>query len=295
MSSTFLSIFTMFNYYPTIFDDLVIPAQMDKELLIDNILLELSEFEVLYNDPDFLKFAIGRWSSKELSNWEKLYNTTILTYNPIENYNRTENTTDLETRDLNGSNNQIRSGLASNQETRNLNGSNNETRDLDGSNIETRNLASTGTENNTTASTDIGSGSDTNVKSVTGFNGPDLVTKEQDVTTLGTTKATDTTSESTFGGTDTGTKSIATEDNGTVQTLTTDAGTINNAMTDSGTVDVITTDKGEIDTTRTSNAFGNIGVTTTQQMIEQERKVLEFKIYDYIIKSFKLRFCITVY
>lgn len=275
MSSTFLSIFTMFNYDPTIFDDLVIPEQMDEELLIDNILLELSEFEVLYNDPDFLKFAIGRWSNKELSNWEKLYNTTVLTYNPIENYNRTENTTDLETRDLSGSNNQ----------TRALNATNNETRDLDGSNVETRNLASTGTENNTTATTDIGSGSDTNVKSVTGFNGPDLVTKEQDITTLGTTKATDTTSESTFGGTDTGTKAVATEDNGTVITT----------MTDTGTVVVLTTDEGLIDTTRTSNAYGNIGVTTTQQMIEQERKVLEFKIYDHIIISFKLRFCITVY
>ena len=275
MSSTFLSIFTMFNYDPTIFDDMVIPEQMDEELLIDNILLELSEFEVLYNDPDFLKFAIGRWSNKELSNWEKLYKTTVLTYNPIENYNRTENTTDLETRDLNGSNNQ----------TRALNATNNETRDLDGSNVETRNLASTGTENNTTASADVGSGSDTNVKSVTGFNGPDLVTKEQDVTTLGTTKETDTTSESTFGGTDTGTKSVATEDNGTVNTT----------MTDTGTVVVLTTDGGLIDTTRTSNAFGNIGVTTTQQMIEQERKVLEFKIYDHIINSFKLRFCITVY
>lgn len=40
---------------------------------------------------------------------------------------------------------------------------------------------------------------------------------------------------------------------------------------------------------------GNIGVTTTQQMIEQERNISEFNIYDYIVRSFKRRFCIMLY
>lgn len=40
---------------------------------------------------------------------------------------------------------------------------------------------------------------------------------------------------------------------------------------------------------------GNIGVTTTQQMIEAEREVVKFNIYDYIIEEFKQRFCILVY
>lgn len=47
--------------------------------------------------------------------------------------------------------------------------------------------------------------------------------------------------------------------------------------------------------TRKLRAYGNIGVTTTQQMIDEERRVVKFNIYDYIIDSFKKRFCILVY
>lgn len=40
---------------------------------------------------------------------------------------------------------------------------------------------------------------------------------------------------------------------------------------------------------------GNIGVTTTQAMINEEREVVKFNIVDYIIDSFKRRFCLLVY
>ena len=40
---------------------------------------------------------------------------------------------------------------------------------------------------------------------------------------------------------------------------------------------------------------GNIGVTTTQQMIKEEREVDQFNIVDYIVQSFKRRFCLLVY
>ena len=39
-------------------------------------------------------------------------------------------------------------------------------------------------------------------------------------------------------------------------------------------------------------AHGNIGVTTTQEMIKQEREISRFNIYDFIIEDFKMRFCI---
>ena len=41
--------------------------------------------------------------------------------------------------------------------------------------------------------------------------------------------------------------------------------------------------------------FGNQGVTMTQDMIEKERDVVQFNLYDYICKSFKNRFCLLVY
>lgn len=40
---------------------------------------------------------------------------------------------------------------------------------------------------------------------------------------------------------------------------------------------------------------GNIGVVTTQAMIEAERSVSEFNIYDAISSDFKNRFCVMVY
>lgn len=51
------------------------------------------------------------------------------------------------------------------------------------------------------------------------------------------------------------------------------------------------------DTGRTLSRIeqGNIGITTTQQMIKEEREVDEFNLMDYIIDSFKKRFCIMVY
>lgn len=40
---------------------------------------------------------------------------------------------------------------------------------------------------------------------------------------------------------------------------------------------------------------GNIGVTMTQEMIERQRDVVLFNIYDHIIEEFKKEFCLMVY
>lgn len=45
----------------------------------------------------------------------------------------------------------------------------------------------------------------------------------------------------------------------------------------------------------TETRTGNIGVTTTQQMLEQERKIAEFNMISYIAQSFKQRFCLLIY
>ena len=85
-----LSILGLYRYDPTLFDNFQIPGALDKTVLVDNLLLECAELEVLYPDLDFLKFIIGRWSEKSLPVWDKLYKTTVLEYDPIENYNRLE-------------------------------------------------------------------------------------------------------------------------------------------------------------------------------------------------------------
>lgn len=45
----------------------------------------------------------------------------------------------------------------------------------------------------------------------------------------------------------------------------------------------------------TLRAHGNIGVTTTQEMIRQQREIEQFNLYDIIIDDFRNRFCILVY
>lgn len=71
--------------------------------------------------------------------------------------------------------------------------------------------------------------------------------------------------------------------------------TINNTRTDSqsSVSSSSGTDAGEI--TRERHEYGNIGVTTTQQMIKEEREVVQFNIVNYIIEDFKQRFCVLVY
>lgn len=59
--------------------------------------------------------------------------------------------------------------------------------------------------------------------------------------------------------------------------------------------DLVNSSGASTDVKRNARMWGNIGVTTTQQMIEEERRVSEFNISDYIIESFKRRFCLLVY
>lgn len=42
-------------------------------------------------------------------------------------------------------------------------------------------------------------------------------------------------------------------------------------------------------------AYGNIGVTTTQQMIEEQRRVVAYNLTEAIIDAFKLKFCLLIY
>lgn len=61
--------------------------------------------------------------------------------------------------------------------------------------------------------------------------------------------------------------------------------------TDTGTV----TDVTDHNETITRTETGNIGVTTTQQMIREERDIDQFDIYKYIVQSFKSMYCLGVY
>ena len=55
------------------------------------------------------------------------------------------------------------------------------------------------------------------------------------------------------------------------------------------------TNSGKDSDVKDGYARGNIGVMSTQQMIEMQRETVAFNMYDTIIQEFKERFCLLVY
>lgn len=215
-----LTILGLYNYDTSIFENFVVPEDVDAATAINNIVMDNAELEIMYPEPDTMKFLIGLWSSRELPVWTRILNAITTEYNPLENYNRTETWTDSEEEDT--------------------------TATQTGSNTRTPNLTETRTPNlNET-------------HKVAGYNSGTLVDSTQDTTTGTDTAKT------------TGTDTIATSSSG------------------SGSRDK--------SATRSGNVSGNIGVTTSQQMLNQELDVAgRTDIYRYISESFKRRFCLMVY
>lgn len=71
-----------------LFDDIRLPAGIDKEILINTIFDECAEFEPLTIDVDLMKAKINNFFARNYDNFNRLYQYTKLEYNPIENYDR---------------------------------------------------------------------------------------------------------------------------------------------------------------------------------------------------------------
>lgn len=96
MSSSRLSLIGLYNYDPTIFDNLTLPTGLTKDILTNNILMRGAEFEVLYPDADFIKFSIGAWSAKWQATFQRWVDALAIEYAPLENYNRIEDWSDSD-------------------------------------------------------------------------------------------------------------------------------------------------------------------------------------------------------
>ena len=89
-----LSILGLYEYDPTVFEGFESPSYTDsnnvthtlnRDDVINNILLQCAELEVIYPSLSMMKFAIGVWSASNQDAWEKLYASQIVKYNPIWN------------------------------------------------------------------------------------------------------------------------------------------------------------------------------------------------------------------
>ena len=143
------------------------------------------------------------------------------------------------------------------------------------------------TETNSETTT-FGKTEDTTKEQTIGFGKTET---NSETTTFGKTE--DTTKEQTigFGKTENNTEEIAYGKTENVQETRTYGQTINKAGNMTHGERVATTSEGSHEI----HAHGNIGVTTTQQLIREQRNIELFNLYDIIIEDFKMRFCILIY
>ena len=156
-------------------------------------------------------------------------------------------------------------------ETRDLHGTSSQT--ATSQSTETRNLNNTKTTNLTDQLTNDLEASKTDTNKVSAYDASTFQNREQ------------TESSST----DTGTATTTHQGSETIR----DTGTDTNNTSGSGNAS--SSDTGTIERSHSRREYGNIGVTTTQRMILEERDIDKFNIYDYIVEQFKMRFCILVY
>lgn len=245
-----LSLMGMYEYDNTILDFFHYPDKwetVDKDVFVNKLLLDTAELEVLYPDANIFKTAIKYWSAAEVQNWNKLYDTTVLKYNPI--WNKDGTVTEIEKHVKNNNYTDVTDGTIADHS----------------STIGNQNTETSGNENTNTTN-------NTNEKDyVFGFNSESAAQSGQTVTD------------------DTGrTNTDRSENIKTNNSANTDATTTNNTNFKHD-------EKENIDREYTRTEQGNIGVTTTQQMINEEREVDKFNLMDYIIDRFKQRFCLLVY
>lgn len=273
-----MSVLGMYQYDNTLFDFFRVPGLDDitndaakvsepfvlsKDTARDFILASCAELETLYSDAGTMRYMIGNWTDRRFPVWAALYNTTLYSYNPI--WNKDGKVT--EERDLTETDDESTTGSLTTGRTI-----------IDDE--DTTSGMTTIDDEDTTGSVSSTGTTDADIKgNVTAYDTNSYSPNDQQIQDI------DTTSSATHGGT----RDLTRTENG--------SGTRDLTRTDNGSEDSTGTrdrDRTEKEkTVRTEQ--GNIGITTTQQMIKEQREVSAFSLYDVIMQDFKHEFCIMVY
>ena len=86
----FLSIGSLYKWNENLFDDCIFPEQIDRETLINKLILDTMQIDCLYSDPEFLQAAFGMFCKARIHTWEKIAFTLYHDYNPFINFTRDE-------------------------------------------------------------------------------------------------------------------------------------------------------------------------------------------------------------
>lgn len=146
-----LSFLGLYNYDSTIFDALTVPAGVNKDTVVNNLMLSTNTLSVVYPNPDTLKAALGMFSEMMMASWQRAFDALQIQYQALYNVDIAES------------------------ETRTPNLTRTRTPDLE--RVRTPNLTSSGQNG----------GSDSTTTQVAAFNGNQLADREKQTTTLGTT------------------------------------------------------------------------------------------------------------
>ena len=106
MRGEWLSLLGLYRYDPTILDELALPDEVDRQDLIDNLLVETAEMEIIYPEPEIMRQIIGSWSRARLNVWNRVALVLTKPYDPFVNIRRDETRT-IQTYNTNTQTNDI--------------------------------------------------------------------------------------------------------------------------------------------------------------------------------------------
>lgn len=89
-----MTLYGMYQYDPTLFDGVILPEGMDKTLMVNQIIRQSGDLFPYYQVPPEVKTAITEWFARRKDNFNKLWQGFTADYNPIENYDRHEDSTE---------------------------------------------------------------------------------------------------------------------------------------------------------------------------------------------------------
>lgn len=294
----------------------------DKEKFLEKLLFECADLSCVYTNPATVKQMISVWSQFYNYNWSKLMTTAALKYNPIWNVdaNVRNEDSDTQTGETGNTTTKTTTKTTTNSGTDTTNygkvttGKETNTGDDITTYGKTDNITTSSTEKYEPGTEDIdfynqtaADRTETTTTKIGSFNSNGLAT-QQEVSTVHPTKVMrhtsygegdkrtgSGTSAETLGGTDKLTHGHTIDDKETLSGADTFVHGHAIAESESESVTDAGTSEASRETVHTERRTGNIGVTMTQQMIEKEREIAVFSIYDVIIESFKENFCVLVY
>ncbi len=80
-----------------LFEDMILPDHLDKEVVLNSILIECGELPVMWPDYPFLKNQIRIWFKRKKPIFDKMVELMEAEFNPLYNYDRFEEYEDSET------------------------------------------------------------------------------------------------------------------------------------------------------------------------------------------------------